>query len=186
MNGSYFGEKGESDTPIVSDGVFGGPSHYNAQGGAMVDKGGTVQLVDLKGKDWKQEITDAEDAMVSYPMLIDASGETRTAPESHWLSNRTFLGQDGEGRIFVGTSKEAFFSLARLAAFLKTAPLDLHLALNLDGGPVSCRSVRMRGADMKFYAKGESQYKDGKAQLLSSIFQSTHYGLPMILAVERR
>ena len=186
VNASYFDAKGFPDTPIVSEGISAGPSDYDARGGAFIDKSGYTGLVDLAGKDWKQELANARNAMVSYPLLIDADGKTRTGPESRWLSNRTFLAQDSNGRILVGTTKEAFFSLARLASFLKSAPLDLQLALNLDGGPVSCRSVRLKGFNQKFYAEWESQFRDGRASLLRSVIQSAPWGLPMVLTVERR
>lgn len=186
VNGSYYDAKGLPDTPIVSEGVAAGPKDYDARGGAFVDTDGAARLVDLAGKDWKLEVAGARNAMVSYPMLIGADGDTRTGPESRWLSNRTFLGQDGAGRILVGTTKEAFFSLTRLATFLKTAPLDLRLALNLDGGPIACRSLRLKGVEQKIYAEWESQFRDGQVSLLRSIVPKVSWGMPMVLTVERR
>jgi hypothetical protein len=185
VNGSYFDAKGLPDTPIVSEGVAAGPKDYDARGGAFVDADNSAHLVDLAGRDWKGELAGARNAMVSYPLLIDSDGHTRTGPESHWLSNRTFLGQDGAGRILVGT-KEAFFSLTRLAVFLKTVPLDLRLALNLDGGPVACRSTRLKGVEQKFYAEWESQFRDGRVSLLRSVIPRVSWGMAMALTVERR
>jgi hypothetical protein len=186
VNGSYFGLKGEPDTPIVSDGVAKGRKDYDAKAGAFVDSAGGARLVDLAGGDWTAALGGARDAMVSYPMLIGADGRPRVGAESRWLSNRTFLAQDGAGRILVGTTKEAFFSLARLGPFLKDAPLDLKLALNLDGGPIACQSVRLKGFTRKFYARWESQYRDGQALLLGTLFGSAHWAMPMVVTVERR
>ncbi len=186
VNGSYFDAKGLPDTPIVSEGVAAGPKDYDARGGAFVDADKTAHLVDLAGKDWKAELAHASNAMVSYPLLLDAEGNSRTGPESRWLSNRTFLDQDVAGRILVGTTKEAFFSLTRLAAFLKGAPLDLRLALNLDGGPVACRLTRVDGVDQKFYAQWESQFHNGRADLLRSVVPTVSWGMAMALTVERR
>ena len=124
--------------------------------------------------------------MVSYPLLVDADGHARTRPESRWLSNRTFLAQDDEGRMLIGTTREAFFSLARLAPFLEGAPLHLRLALNLDGGPIACRSVRLGGTKQKFYARWESQFRNGHASLLKAVFADVPWGMPMALLVERR
>jgi hypothetical protein len=39
--------------------------------------------------------------------------------------------------VIFGTTADAFFSFDRLAAFLRAAPLDIRIALNLDGGPVA-------------------------------------------------
>jgi hypothetical protein len=88
--------------------------------------------------------------------------------------------------MIVGTTREAFFSLARLAPFLKAAPLDLKMALNLDGGPIACQSVRLPGFSRKFYAQWESQYHDGKASLLRSPLSEPHWAMPMVLSVQRR
>jgi hypothetical protein len=186
VNGSYFDARGLPDTPIISEGVAAGPKDYDARSGAFVDANNSAHLVDLAGRDWKQELAGARNAMVSYPLLIDANGNTRTGPESRWLSNRTFLGQDGDGRILVGTTKDAFFSLTRLAIFLKSAPLDLRLALNLDGGPVACRSMRLKGVEQKFYAKWESQFRDGRVSLLRSVIPAVPWGMAVALTVERR
>jgi hypothetical protein len=95
VNGSYFDTRGFPDTPIVSEGASAGPRDYDARGGAFVDAGNSAHLVDLAGRDWKGELAGARNAMVSYPLLIDAVGQTRTGLDSRWLSNRTFLGQDG-------------------------------------------------------------------------------------------
>ena len=57
------------------------------------------------------------------------------------LANRSFVAQDADGRILFGTTREAFFSLYRLASFLERSPLPATLALNFDGGPVACQGV---------------------------------------------
>ena len=80
VNGSYFDAKGLPDTPIVSEGVAAGPKDYDARGGAFVDADNSAHLVDLAGRDWKGELAGARNAMVSYPLLIDADGHTRTGP----------------------------------------------------------------------------------------------------------
>ncbi|TPI37425.1 hypothetical protein FJ414_13815 [Mesorhizobium sp. B3-1-6] len=59
-----------------------------------------------------------------------------TCAKSNWLANRTFIAEDGQGRIIVGSTKEAFFSLDRPATSLLKAGLDINTALNLDGGPI--------------------------------------------------
>ncbi len=71
--------------------------------------------------------------MVSYPMLIGSDGKGR-ADASKWLANRSFVAQDVDGYIVLGTTVDAFFSLDKLADFLRQSPLKLKTALNLDGG----------------------------------------------------
>jgi len=186
VNGSYFDHKGRPDTPIVSEANALGPQNYDAKAGAFADFDGEARLFDLKGEDWRRTISHARNAMVSYPMLVGGDGNPRVGPESRWLSNRTFLGQDGAGRIIVGTTRDAFFSLARLGSFLKESPLDLRLALNLDGGPIACQSVRLKGFSRKFYAEWESQFRDGQALLLRTVVPQARWAMPMVVTVERR
>jgi hypothetical protein len=186
VNGSYFDLKGGPDTPVVSEANARGPQRYDAKAGAFADFDGQARLFDLKGEDWRQALSRARNGLVSYPLLLAADGNPRVGPESRWLSNRTFLAQDGSGRIIVGTTRDAFFSLARLGLFLKDTPLDVRLALNLDGGPIACQSVRLKGFSRKFYAAWESQFRDGQAILLRTVFSGAHWAMPMVVTVERR
>ncbi|MBB2754664.1 UNVERIFIED_ORG: hypothetical protein GGI57_005400 [Rhizobium aethiopicum] len=106
--------------------------------------------------------------------------------KSRWLANRTFVAKDDRGHIVIGTTKEAFFSLDRLAEFLKTSPLNLKVALNLDGGPVACRSVRLNGYRQKFYARWESQADGNNISLLRWPISEANWAMPMVLTVERK
>ncbi|WP_229423903.1 phosphodiester glycosidase family protein [Massilia frigida] len=124
--------------------------------------------------------------MVSYPLLIGDDGQTHVSVDSRWLANRSFVAQDRQGRIVVGTTKDAFFSLARLALFLKESPLDLKVALNLDGGPLACQSVRLPGYDRKLYALWESQVDGDQVKLLRWPFSNATWAMAVVLTVERK
>jgi hypothetical protein len=147
-------------------------------------------LRDLTHADWQGAFTGARNAMVSYPLLLGEDGQSHVNVKSRWLANRTFVAQDRTGRILVGTTKEAFFSLDRLASFLRDAPLDIALALNLDGGPIACQSVRLDGFQRRFYAQWEAQVREGAPQgnevslLRWPIAQAT-WAMPVVLTVER-
>ncbi len=186
VNGSYYDLHGDPDTPIISEGVSMGPSTYDAKAGAFVANDGSADIKELANQPWQSAIAGAENAMVSYPLLIGTDGQTHVATGSKWLANRTFVGKDGHGRIIVGTTREAFFPLAALAAFLKSSPLDLKVALNFDGGPIACQSVRLDGFERKFYATWESQLHGGDVKLLRWPFANATWAMPMILEVERR
>lgn len=191
VNGSYFGLKGEPDTPFVSEGTQLGPRQYKARAGAFVAReDGRAAVHDLTQADWQSAFAGARNAMVSYPLLLGEDGETHVNLKSRWLANRTFVAQDRSGRILVGTTKEAFFSLDRLASFLKDAPLDLAMALNLDGGPIACQSVRLKGFQRKFYAQWEAQVREGapkglEVSLLRWPFAQASWAMPLVLTVER-
>lgn len=186
VNGSYFDLKGKPDTPFISEGVDLGPRQYAAKAGAFVAKpDGSAAIHDLRQATWQDSFIGAKNAMVSYPLLLGQDGQTHVNVKSRWLANRTFVAQDRAGRILIGTTKEAFFSLDRLASFLKDAPLDLALALNLDGGPIACQSVRLHGFQRKFYARWEAQVKGNEVSLLRWPFADATWGMPVVLTVER-
>lgn len=189
VNGSYFAVNGEPDTPILSDRRARGPQDYLATHGAFVatgirdDEPARASLIDLASSTWPAAFAGADNAMVSYPMLIDAGGRSRaTHTDPEQLANRSFLGQDSQGRIVIGTTKDGFFSLARLADFLIAAPLDLKLAINLDGGPVACQAVRLPGVTRDFCGQWETARHDGKLEVLGSLVGSRRAGLPLVLA----
>jgi hypothetical protein len=183
VNGSFFGQKNVPDTPILTGGVPMGPQTYDARAGAFVAGDNAAQVVDLRdGKGWQAAFVGASDAMVAYPLLIGDDGSTHVNSRSRWLANRSFVGQDGAGRIIIGSTKEAFFSLDREANFLKAAPLDLKRALNLDGGPVACQSVRAGTYHRLHIARWEAQEANGRVKLLNLPVAESE--MPIVLVAE--
>jgi hypothetical protein len=168
INGSYFSRRGEPDTPLVSGGVRLGPRHYIANHGAFVASRHSARIRDLANEDWHVALQGADDAMVSYPLLVTADGASRVNADWRWLANRSFVGQDGAGRIVLGTTADAFFSLERLAIFLRAASLDLVLALNLDGGPVASQGIALNGFSRKTCGRFELAAHDDRLSLLQT------------------
>jgi len=109
INGSYFSRDGTPDTPLISAGVRLGPRHYVANHGAFVASARSVAIRDLAAEDWHIALHDADDAMVSFPLLVAADGANRINADWRWLANRSFVGQDRAGRIILGTTAYAFF-----------------------------------------------------------------------------
>ncbi|TCR93006.1 uncharacterized protein DUF2233 [Rhizobium sp. BK376] len=186
VNGSYYNLKGAPDTPMLSEGVPMGPKDYDAKAGVFIAGDGFADIKDLSAQTWQTAFQGATNAMVSYPLLLGPDGETHVPVKSRWLANRTFVAKDGDGRMIVGTTKEAFFPLDRLADFLKASPLNLKIALNFDGGPIACQSVRLNGFQRKFYAKWEAQVYGDEVRLLRWPISSANWAMPMVLTVERR
>jgi hypothetical protein len=180
VNGSYFGHDGKPDTPFLSDGALLGPRDYDAKAGAFVASREFTGIRDLAKTDWRVAFQGADNAMVSYPLLL-ADGVTHVPIASRWLANRSFVGQDKEGRIIIGTTTDAFFSLTDLARFLRDAPLGLTTALNLDGGPVACQGISLNGYKRKSYGRWESQVNDGKVRMLTWPYGTV--AMPVVLAV---
>jgi hypothetical protein len=186
VNGSYYDLKGRPATPFISEGEILGPRSYDAKAGAFVAGKNTAGIRDLSQQGWQDAFAGAANAMVSYPLLIGDDGQTHVSVKSGWLANRTFVGQDRLGRIVIGTTKEAFFSLDRLAEFLQNSPLELATALNLDGGPIACQSIRLNGVHRKLYAHWEAQVNGNQVRLLRWPFAEATWAMPVVLTVERQ
>lgn len=184
VNGSFYDLKGVPNTPFISEDKVMGPRQYNARAGAFVANANGAGVRDLRDGNWEQALEGASNAMVSYPLLIGEDGQTHVKSPSRWLANRSFVAQDRQGRIVIGTTKDAFFSLARLAQFLKESPLDLKVALNLDGGPLACQSVRLPGFNRKLYALWEAQVEGEEVKLLRWPFSSATWAMAVVLTVE--
>lgn len=156
INGSYYARKGTPDTPFLSAGRPLGPRDYRSRHGAFVASDDFTGIRDLASERWETAFTDAHDAMVSYPLLLSGDASSRVRADDRWLANRSFIGQDAVGNIILGTTTDAFFSLNRLAAFLRTAPLGLTIALNLDGGPVAYQAIALGAYRRRFCGKWET------------------------------
>jgi hypothetical protein len=180
VNGSYFSRYGQPDTPLLSDGMLLGPKDYDAKAGAFVASSSFTGVRDLAQEHWRTAFQGAANGMVSYPLLV-SNGINRVTRSSRWLANRSFVGQDGAGRVIIGTTTDAFFPLDRLARFLLDAPLGLTIALNLDGGPGACQGISLNGYERKTYGRWEAQVEGDRAQLLTWPFGTV--GMPVVLAV---
>ena len=119
--------------------------------------------------------------MVSYPLLLAPDGSHRVKADRRWLANRSFVAQDKAGLIVIGTTKDAFFSLEALARFLKAAPLDLSIALNLDGGPVACQEIQLKGYERAHCGWWETNVQDGDIKLLRWTLSGRRWVLPIAL-----
>lgn len=183
INGSYFTRDGSPDTPLVSAGVALGPRSYTAKHGAFVASGTSVGVHDLAREDWHALLRSADDAMVSFPILVTADGASRVNADWQRLANRSFVGQDRSGRIVLGTTTDGFFALDRFADFLATAPLDLALALNLDGGPVASQGIALNGYHRSYCGQWELAARSGQKRLLASIIGTRCWEMPIVLAV---
>src|SRR5215468_2860950 len=144
INGSYFERDDTPTTPLRSAGRALGPTDYVSSHGAIaIDPG--FDIIDLRDRDVASAIAPYRDAMVSYPLLVARDGGTRAAGHDDWFANRTFVGIDGQSRIVIGTTRNGFFALRRLGLTLQRSPLDLRVALNLDGGPIASQIVSAGG-----------------------------------------
>ncbi len=182
INGSYYARNGSPATPVVSAGTPLGPQTYDARAGAFIASEGLAGIRDLAQESWQHAFRGARDAMVSYPLLVSGD-DARRVVASQWLANRSFVGEDADGNIILGTTAEGFFSLERLAAFLRRAPLRLQLALNLDGGPIACQGISLDGFERRICGKWEIQASDARVMKLVCAPSCERPPMPIALAV---
>lgn len=184
INGSYFSSDGTPVTPLLSAGARSGPKAYDPTHGAFVASSSSVQVQDLAGTAWSRAFEGADNAMVSYPMLIGSDGKGR-AVASKSLANRSFVAQDAEGYIVFGTTVDAFFSRDRLEDFLRQSPLELKTALNLDGGSVACQGISLGGFARAQCARGRSETRNvsGRTDVVAPLFGRRRWTMPIVLAV---
>lgn len=115
----------------------------------------------------------------------------QTLPDAVLLVNGSYFDHRGKPDTpFLSEGEQLGPREYKLASFLKDAPLDLTLALNLDGGPIACQSVRLHGFQRKFYAQWEAQVREGvpkeaEVSLLRWPFSQATWAMPVVLAVER-
>ncbi len=184
VNGSYFDRAGKPATPVVSRGRALGPTAYGTKHGAFIVSASGPVVYDLARTRWQQAFRGATDAMVSFPMLIGADGRSRARNSNPLLiANRSFIGQDSAGRIIVGTTKSAYFSLDIFADFLADAGLDLKRALNLDGGPPACQAVAVGTFARSVCSNSDTSSDAGQLRILGQLFGQRPWGLPIVLAV---
>ena len=182
VNGSYYSPRGAPETPLVSNRTRLGPQIYDARHGALVASSSYVGIRNLNNEDWREALRTVDDGLVSYPLLFDATGASSVTADDRWLANRSFVAQDAAGRIIVGTTVDAFFSLNRLARFLREAPLGLTRVLNLDGGPVACQGIALGDYRRNFCGRWELAAHGGKLELLTWLYGSRPWALPIVIA----
>lgn len=183
VNGSYSNRYGRAATPLIGGDILQGPGDYDAKAGAFVSREGSVSVLDLRAVDYQTAFSGASDAMVSFPLLI-ADGQTHVEHPSQWLANRSFVGQDHAGRIVIGTTDDAFFTLDRFARFLLESPLELTTALNLDGGPVAGQAVSLNGFERRVHGSWEAQVQGDQVKLLVWPYGSV--AMPIALMAHQR
>ena len=163
---------GAPATPLLIDGARMGPKRYHAKHGVLLFGPRAADAPQVAFRDFGGKATRVrlrrfgyDNAVVSYPTLIDFDGKVR-AGGTGARSKRTFIGIDKAGRVLIGVTRERSFSLPELGEYLRELPgLDAAYVLNLDGGVRSAIAASI----------GEHGYEDDNG-----------YELPLVIAVVPR
>jgi hypothetical protein len=184
VNGSYFGHNFVPLTPLRTAGRPAGPTAYNSTHGAFVAHGHSVDILDLQDQDVFTAIGHFSEAMVSYPLLIGPNGENRAVESTTWLASRNFIAIDLAGHVVLGSTETGFFTLHRLGEFLQHGPLQLRVALNLDGGPLVSQIVHAGAFTRRFH--GIAEISNG-SDVLRAVWHThikTNWTLPIVLVAQ--
>lgn len=174
VNGSFYGQDSQPVTPVLSGGKLTAPKRYISRSAAFVAAAGRAAVVSLKGLAWQKAFAGQSDALVSFPALIVNGKEAKIGGRGHF-ANRSFIAQDKAGRIVIGTTSLAPVALQDFAKILAGLKLELVTALNLDGGPLACQSVKI----------GALKRETCDSELLPVDFSGNNYvqKLPIVIAV---
>jgi hypothetical protein len=182
VSGTYFGGDEHAPlTPVRTTGKAAGPTTYTSTHGALVTDAPRVDILDLSNRDVFDAIGQYSDAMVSYPLLIDTQGANRAVESRTWLASRNFVGLDTSDRLVLGTTETGFFTLHRLGNFLKASPLELRIALNLDGGPLVSQVVRVGQFERSFHGTAEMSDANDVLRAFWHAHVASHWTLPIVL-----
>lgn len=135
VNGGYFTPEYLATGLIVADGQANGVS-YEGFGGmfAVTPAGPSLRWLPDQPYDPSEPLLAA---IQSFPVLVRPGGQLGFPDEDNQPSRRTVVAQDVSGRVLFLLTLNGQFTLHGLSQYLTTSDLQLHIALNLDGGTSS-------------------------------------------------
>ncbi len=140
LNGGYFREENGGYVPngltVVGGEVLG--STYGEFAGmfAVTRDGPELRWLAEEPYDPNEPLLAA---LQSFPVLVRPGGILAfpEQEEDHRAARRSVIAEDRNGRVLFIVASIGNFTLHRLSAYLVASDLDLHMAINLDGGPSS-------------------------------------------------
>jgi len=135
VNGGYFTPENQPLGLLISDGQASGTTYGDFAGMLAVDAAGTVSVRWLRDHPY-DPAEPLQQALQSFPILVKPGGEVGFPADADdgQVARRTVVAQDRSGRILFIVASRGFTTLHDLAVFLTESDLDIHIALNLDGG----------------------------------------------------
>jgi uncharacterized protein YigE (DUF2233 family) len=85
-------------------------------------------------------------AVQSFPVLVKPGGILGFPDEDGLPARRTVVAQDRNGNLLFILAPSGFMTLHQMSQWLVDSDLDLHIALNLDGGPST--GLLLAGSDL--------------------------------------
>lgn len=137
INGGFFNEKNQVTGLIVADGETSGKSYRGFGGMFSVGQAGTPALQWLRDEPYGAS-ENVVQAVQGFPMLVVNGERIEPMDDNGERNRRSFVAIDAQGRVLLGVTQMAQWSLTDLADYLAgTESLGVVSALNLDGGASS-------------------------------------------------
>jgi uncharacterized protein YigE (DUF2233 family) len=181
FNASYFNAKGQPVGLILVDGQAIGPLHNSRMRGMFVAEPRGISpdlpratILDLKGTHIDPQKFPWRQGVQSFPLLLDYKGHIRVK-ESDKKSYRTVIAADRNGNILVFNTAGDYFTLYKLARFLKASDFNIDSALNLDGG--SEAQLYIKTKDFEYFSPPTWQSR------LGNILDHQRFLLPTVIGV---
>ncbi|AEB09238.1 phosphodiester glycosidase family protein [Desulfobacca acetoxidans] len=178
INGSYYTPNGQPCGLVKIDDKLYGPLRNSAMRGMFVAEPRGVSpdlpratILDLTAAPVNIQKLPWTQGLMSFPLLLDSQGRIRVR-SSNQSAQRTVICTDRKGNILILHSAGDYFSLYELAKFLKASPLEIDLALNLDGGSKAqllIHTSRFTLASPSFLEQSARELFDAEASLLPTV-----------------
>lgn len=141
INAGFFLDDRTTAGLLITGGkVFG--NSYKGFGGMFVMRGATPSIQWLRTQPYQPDASMTH-AVQAAPMLVQNGRVVQGITDNGERNRRSFVAVDRNGRVLLGVSQTAAWSLTDLATFLARTPkLEIDDALNLDGGASSGLWVR--------------------------------------------
>jgi uncharacterized protein YigE (DUF2233 family) len=181
FNASFFNPAGQPVGLIVTDGKLMGPTgNCQMQGMFVAEPQGMspdlprATILDLKTTRLDFKKFPWEQGVQSFPLLLDSRGSLRVK-ESGKKSYRTVICADRNGNILIFNTENNYFTLHKLAQFLKASSFGIDSALNLDGGAEAQLYIKTK--DFEYYSPPSWKSR------LGNIVDQQKFLLPTVIGV---
>jgi uncharacterized protein YigE (DUF2233 family) len=137
INGGFFNDKNQVTGLIIADGESSGRTYRGFGGMFSVGQDGAPALQWLREQPFRANENIAQ-AVQGFPMLVVNGERVSPMDDNGERNRRSFVAIDEQGRVLLGVTQMAQWSLTDLADYLaNTESLSVVSALNLDGGASS-------------------------------------------------
>lgn len=144
----------------LSDGKRKGPSVNRFVRGMLIGEPKDAQLPLIDLLDFQYDTFDVNktpytEGVQHWPILLNREGKIRVK-KTDWQANRTVVAKNREHNLLVMVTERGFFTLYNFARFLKDSRLNIHTAMNLDGGYEACMSIKTPKLNYVTYGQFET------------------------------